>query len=66
MPMITTVTFTRAELVAAQMAIGLMWIEHQHEQHDPQLQPLHSALIKLNTVLQTWDGEIDAELIWQC
>jgi hypothetical protein len=65
MPMIMTVTFTRAELVAAQMAMGLMWIEHQHEPHDPQLQPLHSAMIKLNTVLETWDGENDAKIMWQ-
>jgi hypothetical protein len=54
--MMTCMTLTRAEVVAAHMAISIMWVEHQLE-HDPQAEPLLSALMKFNTAVQTWGSE---------
>ncbi len=59
----TCMTLTRAEVVAAHMAISIMWIEHKLE-HDPQAEPLLSALMKFNTAVRTWGSENTARQVY--
>jgi hypothetical protein len=54
-------TLTRAELVAAQMAMGIMWFELED---NPESKPLQSALMKFHAALSAWDGEGEATLVW--
>jgi len=61
--MMTSMTLTRAEVVAAHMAISIMWIEHKLE-HDPEAEPLLSALQKFNTAVRTWGGENTAKQVY--
>jgi hypothetical protein len=56
------VILTRAELFAAHFAMAITWSEHRLE-HDPEAKPMHSALMKLNTALDNWDGERTAKLV---
>ena len=56
------VMLTRAELIAAHLAMGVMWLEHKLDS-DPDAKPLWSALTKFNTALETWDGEGVANLV---
>ena len=60
--MMTRLTLTRAELVAAHMAMSIMWFEHKLED-DPEAEPLLSAMMKFNTAVRTWGGEGTAELV---
>src|SRR4030095_12066857 len=48
-------------LVAAQMAMGIMWFELID---NAETKTLQSALMKFQTALSAWDGEGDATLIW--
>jgi len=59
----TCMTLTRAEVDAAHMAISIMWIEHELE-HDPEAEPLLSALLKFNTAVRTWGGENTAKQVY--
>jgi hypothetical protein len=59
----TCMTLTRAEVVAAHMAISIMWIEHKLE-HDPEAEPLLSALLKFNTAVQAWGSENTAKQVY--
>jgi hypothetical protein len=59
----TSMTLTRAEVVAAHMAISIMWIEHKLE-CDPQAEPLLSALMKFNTAVQNWGGDNTAKQVY--
>ncbi len=59
----TCMTLTRAEVVAAHMAISIMWIEHKLE-HDPQAEPLLSALMKFNAAVRTWGSENTAKQVY--
>ena len=62
MKKVLRVILTRAELIAAHLAMGVMWIEHKLE-CDPDAKPLWSALTKFNAALETWDGEGTAKLV---
>jgi hypothetical protein len=57
------VILTRAELLAAHLAMAITWSEHKLE-HDPEAKPMHSALMKFNTALENWDGERTARLVF--
>ncbi|HEY3197031.1 MAG TPA: hypothetical protein VGJ57_03365 [Nitrospirales bacterium] len=56
------VMLTRAELIAAHLAIGLTWIEHRLDL-DPDAKPLWRALKKFNTALDTWECGGTANLV---
>ena len=56
------VILTRAELIAAHLATGVMWLEHESDS-DPGAKPLWSALTKFNAALETWDGGGTAKLV---
>jgi hypothetical protein len=56
------VILTRGELFAAHLAMAITWNEHKL-QHDPEANPMHSALMKFNTALENWDGERTAKLL---
>jgi hypothetical protein len=60
--MVTRMTLTRAELVAAHMAMNFLWIEHGLER-DPEAAPLLSALMKFYCAVRTWDGEDTVKLV---
>jgi hypothetical protein len=57
------VILTRAELLAAHLAMIITWSEHRLE-HDPEAKPMRSALMKFNTALENWDGERTARLVF--
>ncbi len=57
------VILTRAELLAAHLAMVITWSEHKLE-HDPEAKPMRSALMKFNTALENWDGERTARLVF--
>jgi hypothetical protein len=57
------VILTRAELLAAHLAMAITWSEHKLER-DPEAKPMHSALMKFNTALENWDGERTAKLVF--
>jgi len=59
----TCMTLTRAEVVAAHMAISIMWVEHKLE-HDPQAEPLLSALMKFNTAVRNWGSDNTAKQVY--
>jgi hypothetical protein len=59
--MMKRMKLTRAEVVAAQMAMGVMWFELEDNAESKSLQ---SALMKFQTALSAWDGEGDATLTW--
>ena len=52
---------TRAELMAAQVAMGVMWFELED---NAESKPLQSALMKFQAALNDWDGEANATLVW--
>jgi hypothetical protein len=60
--MATRMILTRAELVAAHMAMNFLWIEHGLER-DPDAEPLLSALMKFYYAVRTWDGENTVKLV---
>ena len=53
---------TRAELIAAYLAMGLIWVEHKLDL-DPDAKPLGSVLTKFSAALKTWEGEGTAKLV---
>ena len=57
------VILTRGELFAAHLAMAITWNEHKL-QHDPEANPMHSALMKFNTALENWDGDRTARLVF--
>ena len=59
--MMKRMKLTRAEVVAAQMAMGAMWFELEDNAEST---PLQSALMKFQTALSAWDGQGDATLTW--
>jgi hypothetical protein len=60
--MVTRMTLTRAELIAAHMAMNFLRIEYGLER-DPEAEPLLSALMKFYYAVRTWDGEDTVKLV---
>jgi hypothetical protein len=62
--MMILLTLISAELVAAHMAMSILWIEHRL-QRDPEAEPLLRALMKFYYAVRTWDGEDTVKLVWR-
>ena len=56
------VILTRAELIAAHLAMGVTWVEHKLDR-DPDAKPLRSVLTKFHNALENWNGEGTAKLV---